>query len=273
MTNEPGSEQPAAERHCPSCGFSIEVLARYCPACGRPLADKAPDVDIAGWVHAGWRLFADNIPMAVGLPLVLIIPVFAFLMLSYFGAIGLAIMFDPKSHTPTIAPIILGSVLGTILVVGALVMPPLQAGVYACFLQGIRTGKLTAERFWEGFRHWWACTWVAGVLGLAMIVCLPFIFVLIGIPAMVGLGGLMWFSLFRIVDKGCGGAEALSFAWGIMRGRFWMMLLFMFLASLLMNAGAMAMYLGIVVTFPIGTAAFAAGYHALSKRQEEQTHT
>ena len=257
-------------RRCPSCGVPALESARYCTGCGRPFADTAPAADIGGWIQAGWKLFVGNIPTAIGIPLVTIIPTMFFFVLGYFGMVGLVILSGEESAPPRIASIVLAAIMGTGAMLLALTMPALQGGVYACFLDGIRTGKLRADRFWTGFRHWWACTWVVWSVFAAMVLCLPFTLILIGIPVLLCLSTLAWIALFRIVDKGKGGMEAISFACEVMRGRLWMLVLYTFLVSLLKGAGVWAMYLGVVVTVPIGVAALAAGYDSLSKKQDLQ---
>jgi len=267
MERGPGSEEPAAGFRCSSCGTVTSQPARYCPSCGRRLAGEAPDMDIAGWVEAGWRLFLRNIGLAIGIPLIVIVPMIAFFVFGYFGFIGVAVLSDGAPRALRVAGIALGALLGLGALVLALAMPALQAGIYACFVDATRTGKLTTGNLWAGFRHWWACTWVTGLLGFAMVMTLPLALVVIGIPLHLGLFSLMWLSLFRIVDERRGGMEALSFAWRVMHGRLWMMVLFTFLIYILMSAGVMGMYFGVVVTVPIGMGALAAGYDSLSKKE------
>ena len=100
-----------------------------------------------------------------------------------------------------------------------------------------------------------------------MIACVPFFLVIVGIPAFFAVLGLLWLSLLRIVDERRGGMEALGFAWETMRGRRWMMLLFTLLMFALANAGAQAMWVGVLATTPIAMASLAAGYNDLSKRR------
>lgn len=270
MAGEPDSEQPVAGRYCPACGALAQELARYCASCGQTLAAAVPEVDVGGWIQAGWRVFISNLSLAIAIPLVVVIPMMGLFVLGYFGVIVMAVLSDPEAGTPPILPIVAGAGLGLVAFILALAMPALQAGVCACFLQGVRTGKVTADSLWDGFHHWWACTWVSWALGIAMTVCLPFTFILVGIPGLVALQSLGWLSLFRIVDTGEGGMDALSFAWQVLRGRLWMVLLSTFLIGVLMSAGAMGMYIGVVVTVPIGTAALAAGYDSLRKKHDPQ---
>ena len=147
--------------------------------------------------------------------------------------------------------------------------PALTGGVYACFLEGMRTGKLTTGRLWSGFRHWWSFVWVTVVIAVASVLCFPCMCVLIGIPLVLGVGTLGWLAYFRIADKGRGGGEALTFAWNALRGRLWMMLVYTLIVAVVMNAGVMGMYIGVVVTAPFGIMAYAAAYEALRKKMEE----
>ncbi len=244
-------------------GYVQSELTPACPACG-----PSADVDIGGWVSAGWTLFVRDIPIAVAIPLIVVIPVIALAMPGYFGMFGMAIISEERSHLPAIVPIAFGALFGMIFLALGVFWPALQGGVYACFLQGIRTGRLTADNLWAGFRRWWACTWVSWLLGGASVLCLPLLFILVGFPLLLGLLTLQWLSLFHIVDKGKGGMEALSFSWRVLRGRLWVMLVYTLLMFTLMNAGVAAFYFGVLVTVPIGDAALAAGYDALSKEQE-----
>ncbi len=268
MQGAPGSGQPGVEGRCPSCGAASEESARYCPSCGRALVGGAGDIEIGNWVSAGWALFLRDIPMAIAIPLIVLIPAVGFCVLGYFGFFALAIIAEEVSGMPHLVPILMGALLGAGLLFFFLALPALQGGVYACFLQGIRTGKLTADDLWTGFRRWWPCTWVTCLLVGAAALCMPLMFLLIGIPLVLGLLTLHWLSLFRIVDKGRGGIEALSFAWCAFRGRPWIMLVYTLLMFTLMNAGVAAMYFGVLVTVPIADAALAAGYDSLSKEQE-----
>jgi len=261
FVRQSGTSSPAeAEAVRPSCARVTEVS-------GEAAASAKPEVDIGGWVKAGWDLFAKNIGPAIGIPLVVVVPAIGSVLAGYFGFIILALLSDQhKRGGALIATEVIGVVFGIGLLILALAMPALEAGTYACFLGGIRTGKLTAANLGAGFRQWWACTWVTWVMGLATLLCLPLVIILVGLPLLCGVHSLRWLALFRIVDQGRGGMEALAFAWNAMRGRLWMMLLFTFLMVILMAAGASAMYFGVLVTAPIGVAALAAGYEAMSKR-------
>jgi hypothetical protein len=206
--------------------------------------------------------------MAIAIPLVLFAVVFGFLLAGYFGFILTAILSDQKSGSPVPAVLIaMGVLWGAVLLVWAAAVPALQGGVYACFLQGIWTGELKADRLWTGFRRWWACTWVSWALGGAIVICLPLVFLLIGIPLILGLLTLHWLALFHIVDKGEGGVAALSFAGRVLRGRLWFMLVCTLIAFAVMGAGIAGMYLGVLVTAPIADAALAASYDSLSREQ------
>jgi len=268
MGDVPVSEPPQ-QRTCPACGATVDAAAKYCPGCGRATQYPPPDVDIGGWIKAGWNLFVNNIGDAIAIPLIVVVPVILFFIGGYIGfAILVALNAPHRGVVPLIAMAAFGGLMGLVAVAFALVMPALWAGVPACFLNGIRTGKLTAADLGVGFRHWWACTWVAWVLQVAGFMCLPLMFIVIGLPLFYLVATVSWLALFRIVDKGCGGFEALDFAAAALRGRLWMMLLFTFIGMALAQAGLMGMYLGVVITTPIAIAALAAGYEALRGKTE-----
>jgi hypothetical protein len=255
----------------PACGHLSDASARYCPQCGRPLTPAAPEWDITEWVKAGWALFLRDLPMAIGVSLLWVVPVIVFVVFGYFGTFGVAILADAGTDAPRALALLLGAILALLVVGMSVAVPALQAGVYACFLEGIRTGRLSPDKVWAGFRNWWACTWVSGTLWSVVLLCLPLMFILVGIPIAVGIVSLLWLALFRIVDTGRGGMEALSFAWGVMRDRLWLMLVYTLLVMVVMEAGVMCMYIGVVVTVPIGIAALAAAYDSV-KREREPLH-
>lgn len=268
MMSESGPEQPAVGEPRPSCGHVAAAPARYCPHCGRPWTSAAPESDITAWFKAGWALFLSDIPMAIGISLLVVVPAIAFAVFGYLGFFGVAVLADPKIGAPKVLALLLGALLALLVVGMAVAVPALQAGVYACFLEGIQTGRLSPNRVWAGFRNWWSCTWVSGALWSLVLLCLPLMFILVGIPIALAIGSLLWLALFRIVDKGRGGMEALSFAWGVMRDRLWPMLVYTLVVMTLMNAGVTCMYIGVVVTVPIGIAVLAATYDSVSRERE-----
>jgi hypothetical protein len=263
MTEARAPQAPLPAR-CPSCGTAVDAAARYCRSCGRATQYAPPDVDIAGWIKAGWNLFANNIGEAVAIPLIVIAPMIVFFVGGYIGFIILVALGSAhRGAAPLMAMVVFGGLTGLVALAFALVLPALWAGVLACFLDGIRTGKLTSVHLGVGFRHWWACTWVTWLLKLAGLMCLPLVLIVVGLPLLFLVSTVSWLALFRIVDRGCGGLEALDFAVAALRGHMWMVLLFTFIAWALGQAGLMGMYLGAVITAPIAIAALAAGYEAL----------
>lgn len=268
MEETTSPEQPYAVRHCPSCGAVSDGSPHSCPSCGHMSVAGDGAFDIGKWVSAGWALFLRDIAMSVAILLVVIAPIVCLCVVGYLGVIVMAIPGEPQSGVPRVVSTVMGAVLGAVVLIAGLVVPALQAGVSSCFLNGIRTGRLKADSLWAGFRHWWACTWVCGLLTGGTILCLPLGFLLVGIPLLLGLNTLYWISLFRIVDKGRGGMEALSFAYRVLRRRLWSMLVYSLLVFSLMTVGVMAMYIGVLISVPLGYGILAASYDSLSKEQE-----
>jgi hypothetical protein len=217
------------------------------------------------WASAGWRLFLSDIPMAVAIPLIVIVPTIGFLAAGYFGLVAIAILGEHQASLVRTSPLIIVALVGALSLIWGVALPALHGGVYACFLQGIRTGRLTVDHLWAGFRHWWACTWVSCLLAGASVLCLPFALILVGLPLCLGVFTLQWLALFHIVDKGRGGVEALSFAWRVLSRRPWAMLVYSLLVVTLMNAGVMGVYIGVLLSVPIGYGILAASYLSLSQ--------
>lgn len=265
---EPRPQQPAMGEPRPACGHLPDASARYCPQCGRPLTPAAPAWDLTDWVKAGWALFLRDMPMAIAISLLVVVPAIVLVVFGYFGGIGLAMLTDPNTDAPEVLGLVLGGMLALLMLAVWVALPALQTGAYACFLEGIRTGKLSADKAWVGFRNWWSCSWVSWALWSASLLCLPLMFILVGFPLALGLGTLLWLALFRIADTGRGGMEALSFAWGVLRDRLWLLLVYTLLVMTVMNLGVMLMYIGVVVTVPIGLAALAAAYDSVSRERE-----
>jgi hypothetical protein len=269
VESESGSQQPLADKPCPSCAVPLDETHRYCPACGRASVSAKGDQDIANWVRAGWMLFLKNVGAAVSIPLILIVPAIGGAMLWYASFIFGAIVSGARHRGGDPMPIMMLISFGALVLLGALLMPALQTGVYACFLRGIRTGSINADSLWTGFLRWWSCSWVSWVVGITTVLCIPLIFLfLLGIPLIVALFTVQWLALIRIADRGVGGMEALSFSFRVLHGRLWMMLLYSLIVITLMNAGLMAFYLGIIITMPIGIAALTAAYDELSERDD-----
>jgi hypothetical protein len=297
--DQPEAEQPGVERRCcPSCASPLDESARYCPMGGRPVAPPTVSVDIRRWVKSGVVLCLRNPLSALSIAVVIIalvvVPVLAMLVP------GLLLRQSvPRGDLYTIWQ---DAVRWAYFFIVVLVVPAVGAGACACFLAGIRTGALTAYRLGVGFRNWWACTWVLWVIRMACLMPGWLIWWASDSSSMAAISGaismllqlagftVIWPAEFRIVDRQCGGWDALEFAFTFLRGRFWKMLLFTFLMGLLVYAGLLAywalswipapaaivggsygfpwmIYLVALVALPVALAAFAAGYDALTKRE------
>ena len=172
------AEGPPELRRCAACGSPVDEAARHCSSCGAPTDYAAPEVNIEGWIRAGWDLFVKNPAAAILIPLVMMAPA-ALLgaLLGIFGGLSFAAIFGGlgmRSHASWAMIATAAGVFGLLYLALALIMPALTAGIYACFLAGIRTGRLTAAHLGDGFRNWWACTWVTWVLNLVALICMPF---------------------------------------------------------------------------------------------------
>ena len=226
------------------------------------------------WLEAGRQLYARNLTAAIAIPLAALVPlaVLAAAALASGMVAGYLSGKAPGTMPELVTAATVEGYMGIISIVFLVLMPALVAGVLACFLDGIRGGKLTARHLRDGFRSWWACTWVVWLLECGTAVSIPLIPVLVGVPGIYALHTLMWLALLRIVDVRLGGVEALGFAWRTIQGNWVMLTLFTFIVMTLVTAGTVVI-VGVVTVTPIIAGTLAAGYEALSEREPRGAQT
>jgi hypothetical protein len=221
------------------------------------------------FLERGRQLFSHNLTRAMAIPLAAIGPLAAFGALAFAGpAVLLPTAEKALGHPPElVVGAIIEGYFGIVSITFILLMPALIAGVAACFLGGIRSGSLTADRLGDGFRNWWSCTWVVWLLECGTAVSMPLVAILIGVPGVYGLQALIWLALFRIVDRQQGGVEALAFAWRVMRSNWLMLTVSTFVMITLVAAGVLVV-VGIATIVPVIAGALAAAYDDLSTRDQ-----
>jgi hypothetical protein len=235
-----------------------------------PYDDRQRPVNPLSWFESGRQLFLRNPLPAIALPFAVVGPLVLLGAAALAGTLAIELLADRVTGrlNELLTAAALEGYLGVLAVLFIAVMPALLAGVFACFLQGVRTGRLTADRLLDGFRSWWACTWVVWLLESAVGLSIPLIVVLIGAPCIYALHTLIWLALFRIVDKRQGGGQAILFAWRVMQERWLMLTFFTFVMMTVVMAGTLVL-IGMILITPIATAALAAGYDALSQNETD----
>jgi hypothetical protein len=68
------------------------------------------------------------------------------------------------------------------------------------------------------------------------------------------------FALPLIIDRGCGGVDAIRGSWMLTRGHFWMLLAVVLLTVVINMLGVMACLVGLLFTFPLTLLLMTAGY-------------
>jgi len=88
-------------------------------------------------------------------------------------------------------------------------------------------------------------------------------FVLLFVPGIIALLFFM-FATFIVIDRGLGPIEAMKESMRIGRGYRWPLLGFIALCMLIIVAGVMALFVGLLVAMPVVTLAFTHAYRVLS---------
>jgi uncharacterized membrane protein len=90
-------------------------------------------------------------------------------------------------------------------------------------------------------------------------------FVLLVVPGLIAMV-LFMFATFIVIDRGLGPIEAMKESMRIGRGHRWTLLGLVAVLLLIVIAGFVAVFVGILVAMPISTLAFAHAYRELSSR-------
>jgi hypothetical protein len=129
---------------------------------------------------------------------------------------------------------------------GALISIFLYPGIVLFTMNVVRGLPASSQDLWIGFRDplgYFAVSFLAGLVTIlgAIACCIGTIFT----------GGLMMFALPLKVDKGMTPSTAISDSWNMLKKDWPMMGLFYFVVSLISQIGAVACYVGLIVTLPI----------------------
>jgi uncharacterized membrane protein len=90
-------------------------------------------------------------------------------------------------------------------------------------------------------------------------------FVLLIVPGIIATLMFM-FTTFIVIDRGLGPIEAMKESMRIGKGHLWMLLGLLAALLLIVLAGAVALFVGLLVAMPVATLAFAHAYRVLSDR-------
>jgi hypothetical protein len=131
-------------------------------------------------------------------------------------------------------------------IAGALISIFLYPGIVRFTMNVVRGLPASQDDLWLGFRDplgYFAVSFLAGLVTILGVVacCIGTIFT----------GGLMMFALPLKVDRGITASTAVSESWNMLKKDWALIGIFYFVVALVSQIGAIACYIGLVVTLPI----------------------
>lgn len=205
------------------------------------------DFSIKQALGYGWETFKKRPWFLVGATLVIFLAYFAVGFVT--GALDAALTSDPEN--PSGVGSIADWLLGTLI----------SMGVVAFFLQAHDDPeRVELGALWHPHPYW---VYLAATLlvGLAILLGL----VLLIVPGII-FGLMFMFTSFIVIDRNLGPIDAMKESKRITSGHKWSLLGFVLLLALINLVGAIALGVGLLVTVPVTSLAFANAYRALSAK-------
>jgi hypothetical protein len=136
-------------------------------------------------------------------------------------------------------------------------------GVIKGFLQVVRGKKVTIETFTDMAPN------ILNYLGSQILMILVVLggFLLLIIPGFYFALKYM-FASYLVIDKGLGPIDAMKASADLTKGVKWDIIGFMGASMILMYAGILALFVGLLISVPVATLAYAVFYDALLKRKK-----
>ena len=205
------------------------------------------EFSIKSALNFGWETFKRRPWFFVGATLVIFLLYIAAGALT--GTIDYALTGDTENHSGV------GSILDWL--IGTLI----SMGVVAFYLKAHdNPEQVTLSALWNPHPYW---SYLAAtvLVGLAILLGL----LLLIVPGII-FGLMFMFTSFIVIDRALGPIDAMKESKRITSGYRWRLLGFILLLALINLAGVIALVVGLLVTVPVTSIAFANAYRVLSDR-------
>lgn len=205
------------------------------------------DFTVGSTIRFGWETFKRRPWFFVGASVIIAIAY------TVSGAIAGAVdvALGGSAEDPTLLGNIVGYVLGTLISMGVVAF-------YLAAHDNPETVELAA--LWHP-QPFWTFLITSILVTLAIVVG----FVLLIVPGIIAMLFFM-FSTFIVIDRGLGPIDAMKASMRITAGYRWPLLGLVILLALIVLAGAIAFFVGLLVAMPIAMLAFTHAYRVLSNR-------
>ena len=205
------------------------------------------EFSIKSALNFGWETFKRRPWFFVGATLVIFLLYIAAGALT--GTIDYALTGDTKNHSGV------GSILDWL--IGTLI----SMGVVAFYLKAHdNPEQVTLSALWHPHPYW---SYLAATVLVGLVIV--FGLLLLIVPGII-FGLMFMFTSFIVIDRALGPIDAMKESKRITSGYRWRLLGFILLLALINLAGVIALVVGLLVTVPVTSIAFANAYRVLSDR-------
>lgn len=195
----------------------------------------------------GWETFKRRPWFFVGATLVIFLLYIAAGALT--GTIDYALTGDTENHSGV------GSILDWL--IGTLI----SMGVVAFYLKAHdNPEQVTLSALWHPHPYW---SYLAATVLVGLVIVLGLLLLIV--PGII-FGLMFMFTSFIVIDRALGPIDAMKESKRITSGYRWRLLGFILLLALINLAGVIALVVGLLVTVPVTSIAFANAYRVLSDR-------
>ncbi len=239
------------QAHCGACRDRRLLQMQHPAQIGAPLRGTG-QVEISGWIEAGWRIVTGNVWLWIS----------AFLV------------------------VILLSVVLAVTVLGIVALPMLWAGLYLMAFETLTVGSTSFDTVFKGFRRSGpllaaSVTWLGAVLvpvlvvggmvwgayafggetganigAWGVVVCYYVIYP----AACVCVPPFIFFAFPHVLATGCDPVTAVRASWEVVRRNYLMFLVVNLVLGLVAYLGTLACVVGVLVSYPVMIAAHARAY-------------
>ncbi len=205
------------------------------------------EFSIKSALNFGWETFKRRPWFFVGATLVI------FLLYIVAGALTVTIDYaltgDTENHSGV------GSILDWL--IGTLI----SMGVVAFYLKAHdNPEQVTLSALWHPHPYW---SYLAATVLVGLVIVLGLLLLIV--PGII-FGLMFMFTSFIVIDRALGPIDAMKESKRITSGYRWRLLGFILLLALINLAGVIALVVGLLVTVPVTSIAFANAYRVLSDR-------
>lgn len=206
------------------------------------------------WINEGWQMFAAKWQVWVPMMLVFILALVVPILPMYILMLGANLAAAGSDGVPEFSPLLpLVGIVGGLITFGLAAF--MLGGIYRTAFKQMRGEAISVGDLFSGGDVFLSMAAAMILVGLCVNVGTVFCIV----PGFLALG-LLYFTFPLIVEKKLGVIEAMQRSFEMTRPQMWMFMLFAFVVSLIASLGAIACYVGLLVTYPLQFLIGAAAY-------------